>query len=1168
MACKIEINDKTYSDILGQVKDPVIAMRLYLQDSSDNMIAKTVLPAEKKVLNLIDSRLKKIDEKVQSKEGNKFVLKDEKNRLETIKKQLKEELKEGNTLYFYTTAKDYLAEIEKAVEGDITEDQLKSYYSATQMMQDFNSNFSSLEQELPSDTEISLKAKLLSLKLEPLMLKAALNYAKKQGFDLEEDDLKYLKETGVAAAYTLDLSTDGNLFMQYIHKVLKKASALRDFKLQEELKKILELEKGLTEDQMQKIFKTGKNGKKLRNQLVTRQSDEFFKDYYSKLNEINKLREDEDWLNFKTKRRDLLNWQSKNTAFVNPQYFTTDDESTKRTLFEKLVSEVGDEEYAQELLDNATNKWNSYNKSFEDWKEYVDRQTNKTDVQKAELIRNYEVEHSPDVYYSVLFGDREAAIKKYGISPKDHFSEAYIVFAPKASKTQYYSKEYAELQADKKTFAYYNHIKETMIKYKKFLPDYSKKDAYRNDFIFRAKSDMVELFQKNGMKGVTPKLTEKLINAFSSTFEHEYVSAVDSTGAAVGSVPVAKLMNIDAEIEKLENILAKKEMTGEERDITKKRLEELQTQYTIQPSKSMEQFLAMSLNFKFMSDISDEVELASEIVNSARSQQVNGTIGDPSNTKKRFNFAVDNILYGKSKLAEGVHKSKEDFQDNIFSPKDLVGLTSDKKKKAKELSKKILALKLETDDLIEKESAGQELTDEEKSKITTLKNLVGEYRNLNGKRTTTSSFVDSILSWLNLSTFGFAPFSGLVNATFGVVSAQNEASAQEYYTNKEFFKSFGIMMDSVKKYMSFNTVKQGTSDKVSTLLEKFGIVSDVLDIKHGKNQFKKSKAEKFSNPYTFLESSDFFISGLTVVSSMLSTKKYSLKTIEGKEIPIWDAFDSKGDWKSELFDSETNDAWNGDPLTGGSTKLAEYREYLKRLKAAAHAPFDRNDSMMLKKYAAGRLISSFKTFLPSFLNERFGSRMYSEALDSSREGRYRTFARLSKENEDLGSTIIGRAIKLLIKAEQSGLEPFEIANIKRTKNDIIWYSALVMFMIMLKGLADGPDDDDKIDKDNKIAKLLYNQIYTLSQDVSFALNITSFTSLTNKVVPAVSLLTNLNNAFAKSYNYIMNSDTYNSEKDEKEFEKMWKAWVKNIPFAKQITVFDSRAERLLESVNH
>ena len=41
MACSIKINDEKYSELLGQIQDPALAFRLYLQEESDNAIAKT-----------------------------------------------------------------------------------------------------------------------------------------------------------------------------------------------------------------------------------------------------------------------------------------------------------------------------------------------------------------------------------------------------------------------------------------------------------------------------------------------------------------------------------------------------------------------------------------------------------------------------------------------------------------------------------------------------------------------------------------------------------------------------------------------------------------------------------------------------------------------------------------------------------------------------------------------------------------------------------------------------------------------------------------------------------------------------------------------------------------------------------------------------------------------
>lgn len=1163
MACKIEINDKVYSDILGQVKDPVIAMRLYLQDSSDNMIAKAVLPAEKKVLNLIDSRLKKIDEKVQSKEGNKFVLKDEKNRLETIKKQLKEELKEGNTLYFYTTAKDYLAEIEKAVEGDITEDQLKSYYTAVKMMEDFNSNFSNLEQELPSDTEISLKAKLLALKLEPLMLKAVLDYTKKAGFTLEEDDLKYLKETGGLAAQTLDLSSDSNEFLQYVNKVIKEASALRDFKLQEELQKIVELENGLSIEDKQKIFKKGKNGKVLRNKLITKHSDEFFKDYYGQLNEINQLREDEDWLNFKAKRREHLNWMSTNTAQVNPQYFITTDETKKRKLFEELSAEVGGDENAQELIDSAQGKWDNYQKTFADYREYINNLEDKTDEQKKELIRNFQVENSPDIYFGVLFGDRDAYIKQYDIHPRDHFDSRYISFAPKASITKYYSDEYKALEENKKLFAYYKHLRDTMNKYKNFLPEYSRKTAYRNDYIYRSKANMIEIFNKSGLKGVAPKITEKMINAFTTTFEHEYAGEIDSQGASIGSIPVSKLISIDDEIEKIENILAKKELTEAERKNLEKRLEELETQYNVDPSISMEQFLAMSLNYKFMSEVANPVELASDIINSAKSVLTNGTVGNPVNTKARFNHHINSLLYGKTKDVEMQYSAGEDFKDNIFKAQDLLNVTSTTKKRAQELSKSILAMKPEVETLVLKQDSGVDLTDEELSKTKEYKSLIGEYRGLNGRRLTGSAALDTLIQYTSLKTFGLSGLSGATNLFFGVISAQNEASSGEFFNNKDFRKAFGIVLDSTKKYMSLGNVNTAMSTKTTALMDKFGIVSDVEEVRYSKNKYKQSKAENLLDPYQYLKTSDFFISALSTVSAMNSTNKRFVTDINGNKVAIWDAFDKDGKWKSELFDPDTNFAWSGDVLEGGSKELANYGSYLKELKKFQHGAFDRGSVVLGKKTILGRLLFQYKSWLPEYMNQRFGSQTHNAILNTTREGRYRTVKRLLSENEDLGTTLISRIIKLTLKSNQEGLTEAEVGNIRKTKNDLIWYITITMLMILLKSYADD-DDDGKVDKGRGAAKFIINSLHNLQSDIGFAWSPSVFQSLTSKVIPSISVYSDLQKSLSASYKYIFNSDEYTDDKDDKEFAKLWRSWAKNIPFARQIVTTENRAEKLLE----
>lgn len=1177
MACLITINDDKYSELLGQIQDPALAFRLYLQEESDNAIAKTnkkeekTLPGEKRVENLLKSRLKKIDEKLKTKGGNKFLLTEEKNKIDDILKRLKEEIKEGNQSYFYQTTLSYLNQIETALDsGGITEDQLKSYFRDSKLFEDFGRNISGNVEDSPLDSEISLKAKKIALRLEPLILKAVLDYTQKRGFDLEEDDLKYLGNQGTAAAWTLDLSNDTNLFMQYVNKVTKEASSLRDFKLQEELKQIEELEKNLgkTEKERiarkQKIFKKGSNGKVLRNKLLTRQSDLFFKTYYDMKNEIDRLKKKEDWVGYRTKRTEMLNWMKENTVFINPSYFTG-DEMNKMKIFNDLVKQVGSEEYAQELIQSAENKKKAFDKEFTDYKEFVNGMDDKTQEQKDELIRARNVQFNPEVYYEVLMGNRQAVADKYNIKLGDYFSEQYIIFAPKASKQEWYSGDYKEMEEDKELKEYYDFIHKTMNKYKKYLPEYATQHAMRQDYMFRAKAGMVEIFQNSGMKGVVPKMTSKLIDSFATQFEHEHVGEIDSEGKEVGSIPVSKLISIDAEIEKLETELASIDSSIPDNkiriDTIKKRLEDLQTQYTVDPSRSLEVFLAMALNYKFMADIDNEMQLASEIVNAAKSKEANGTFGDAKNTKARFENHIKVVLYGDSKEVEGQHKSKEDLQDNIFDAKDLIGMTSDKKIRAKQIIKDINENKDKVEQYLEKQAGGEKLEDFENALIRKQSGLIEEYRKLGGKRFTISSFLDSMIGWQMAKSFAFNPISSITNIITGMASIQTEAAGGQHFKEKELAKGYRIMLDSVRKYMSFDASHGQFSSKITNLAEKFGLVEDTIDIQHGKPAYRKSKIEKIADPYNWMRSGDFFIKATGSIAAMNSISKWSLTTKEGSVISMWEAFDNNGKWNSLLFDDKTNFDYNGDVLEGGSTKLAEYREYLKTLNKTLHGAFDRTSPVLAKRYVVSRLLGQYKlSWMGEAVFNRFGGRYYNESLGEEREGRYATLARLSQEQEDLGSNVISRAMKLLLKMQKEGtLSEMEMANLAKSRLDIMFLTSITMLMMALKHWAG--DDDDK-DKKSQAWKIVYNMLYTQQSDYAFYVSPSTFSAMTSKVIPAMAILTDLTKTLKAAQKYIVADE---EDKDEK-LQSLYKKFFANFPFSKTVISVSNKADKLQDTL--
>jgi hypothetical protein len=625
-----------------------------------------------------------------------------------------------------------------------------------------------------------------------------------------------------------------------------------------------------------------------------------------------------------------------------------------------------------------------------------------------------------------------------------------------------------------------------------------------------------------------------------------------------------KLLNIDEEINTIEWKLKKQGLQDSERQILEKRLEELLTMYSSDPSRSMEVFLQLALNYKFMSDIEDEVQLASEIVNNAKSVDKNGVIGNPKAMKDRFNHTISSVMHADSAEVEGQYKSKEKYQDNIFAVSDLVGIESDKKKKAKILSKAIKENEKIVTDLIIKEDKGQTLTPEERNKVVEYRNLIKQYNLLEGKRTTMSSILDTAIQWTGLKTFAINPLSGVSNISFGLTTVLNEAAGNVHFSNKDARGAFSVMLEASKKYMTAGLVTTQKNQKITTLIEKFGLVEDVQDIKH-KTSLNKSNFEKIADPYTFLTSSDFFMKGVTSVAAMKSSNKYTIETLDGRKLPVWECFNEVGEFRKELFDANTNFEWDGDSLIGGSTKLAEYRTYLKAINTMLHGSFDRVDAVLAKRYVMGRLLGQYKlSWGARMVHQRFSDKMYSSVLGEYTEGRYTTLGRLAGENEDLGGILFTRMLKLLTKKGQVGLEPFEVANLKRTANDIKFYVALTMLMLILKHLA-FPDDEKKKDQ-NKLARLLYNQMTVLQGDVAIMFQPSTFESLTSKVIPATSVVTDLYKATKQSYKFI--TTDYDSQKKEDKAEaSMWRQIFKNLPFARALIGLKARSENLLEDIN-
>jgi len=1160
MACEIKINDPIYTELLEQLGNSETALKVYLgvNETSHKELSYSAMSGFKKIEHLLNQRLKKIDEYLKTGKYNTFSLNEEKLKIEQLLKNGKVLAKKNELDAVYTIAKEHLKNIRAKLNSpNLNEQELLSYH---QMLGAYNKFTELMESTTEDDIAIEVEAQTLQRMYDIKLKEKALELAQSHGVSVKMEDLLYLQEASMREGLTLDLTDDVNPYIQYVAKLINVKTQERDLFIDKQLKKINELFNKLGSDyksklaKASKIFAKDKFGNILRNRLIDKYDHKFYDDRKDLQNNLKIAKEKNNAVEIRRAKRELKEWYNANTISIDPQYFIG-SESKKQALKDELINAIGDISIVEEALKKAELKYNEYIQLKQEYEDWLDTE-NLTTEEKEKNKNQWMINNSPDIFYGMMHGSSDTYKTQYKIADSDVFSSEYVVNIPRKfnkntkKDTGYYNSDYENIMKDENLKEYFMFLKTSMNDLKNILPDYSKENATSSNYFYRAKADLLATFQNSGFKGFLNKINSNVVNSFTTDFEHNYIGELDENGQELNTVPIEKLRDIDREIKKIQDKLSKNEKTNNltvaEVKSLNVRLEELLTSYSIDPNKSFEVFLAMASHYKFMSDINLEVQLAKSIVDKSKSLKTNGTFEDPVNLKKRFKYTIDAVLYGKYKDVEGQHKANKDFEDDIFSTSDLIGITSSKKERAKELVKLIKKNNEKRDTLFLK-SQDTKLTKLEKEELTGYETLIDEYRALGGKRFTWSSFFDNVIAVQALKTFSYNPFSAFANAAFGLVTNYVEASGGLNFSFKEFGKANQIVLSSVRKYLSFGTLTTEQGNKITHVVEKLGLTHDVIDIKYGKNRYTENKLAKTLNPYNLMQSSDFIMKSTSAIAIMLKDK---IKGKNNEEISLWSAFKEDGSWNEDLFDKQTNLAWNGD----NPVKMAEYRSKLKFILKQMHGNFDRNNPVVAKQKVLGRLIGQYRlSWMAEGIEQRFGKKYHNEIIDQDVEGRYTTIKRLLDDNNDLNGNMMNKLYTLLFKRSTVNLSEMEKANIKKTIADLQMYAVMLALAVLLKSFYDD-DDDDKIDKG--IPRMIANQLLQVENDLIFYTSPDVFTTFTSSLIPAMSIYKDFKKATAASYKYLKDGSS-----DEEDLDKVYEKWFKAFPFTSTIVKFKTRAEK-------
>jgi hypothetical protein len=1128
-------------------------------DKADNALSVENMSPNEKIKFVLNSRLKNIDRLLKDKSQNKFKLKSEAKKFEDILAKLNETPDLSGA---YGAVKSQLALIREEIEKPgVTIQQLENYFRIANKYADLSKEIMDETELLDENIELENESSELLKKINRMLMDSVKEIAAKKGVVLTDADLTRIEETNWAASRALDITADKNTFVQYVAKVVLDAAAKRDITLKNRMDILEEKRKKLGNNEKerlakaQKILRPGKF-----NQLIDRYSAAYYEkvsEFYDRISKAKKAGEPTT-----TIYQERNKWNRDNTVSIDPQIFLGSAEN-KEAKIQELVAKLGDRETVDKLVNKAEKKYEQYKNELQAYTDYVQSEDSLDDSAKQVLINEFIVTNSPDVYYGIFYANMFKQYEaQYNITGQVDYSQKYIVSAPlrldnNGKDLGLYDSTYDSMRQDENLYEYYREVVSIM-QNKDLLPDYVKEDSSGANYVFATRKKLLENAMDGGVKSFFNQLGNNVVNAMTTEFSDDFLTETDADGNFVKNVKIGVLRNIDLEIKRIEGKLAKdavKKNNGQkglselEVKTLKEKLDDLKNSYSLDVHSNVAAFLKMSNNYIFMNEVLPETMAGSYIMSKAKEYKIDGSSNNAVNTKARLNYFIEASLFGNSQDVEGQYKNQERFQDNVFDVKDLVGGTSDKKKLAKDLSKQIKQLEPRIKDLYAKKDT-QGVDESEAKEINDYLNLVREYDDLGGKRTTLSKIGNTLLAYNGLRSLGYNPFSAISNTITGVLATIIEANAGQHYTNQDFIEASSIVFKSTSNKFATGGFFQNGKSKIENLLNNLGIENSMEGMSNGVKQ-------SFS-PYTMMQKTDQFFKSLSVVAIMRSkTNKFNkeLKDKNGNSITLFEAFDNNGNWKSELFSDETNFKWNTNDLENGSgTEFIKFRHYLQSIESDMHGVgSDSNKPLLVRKTIVGRMLAQFKaSFLGSSIHSRFGEQKYNTFTEEITEGRYRTIYNLVANKEDIGSNYMKRFIKLMFDAKNiENLQEFEIANIKRAKADLAIMAILFSVMALLTRLY-LDDDDDK----NPTAKLIVNQLYSSFAEQSIYISPSIVKNYTSNILPILSLYQDVNKTMSTATKFFGTGEEEDGERALKNFLKLF-------PFGKSIVTFNNRSSTML-----
>lgn len=679
----------------------------------------------------------------------------------------------------------------------------------------------------------------------------------------------------------------------------------------------------------------------------------------------------------------------------------------------------------------------------------------------------------------------------------------YIHLIPKTSSKGYWDERYKEIQADPKLQEFYDRFSAMKMDYQKMMPidgEQARTPGFMPVVHSRLTSQGFGLVDaiKEWYTGFNERMTKKL-------------AAGDFEGMmnqrAFDKIPTPFIREDDVALE------------NRSRDVV----------------ANMKLFAAAAVHYKHASAAKDMIAVVKSVLADINRTRQSGVVQDEvdgkvvtvkagiNNALKSLQHLEDSLIYRRPKRLEGNSGGKLYAKNeyttneagerilkstkfsNPLNPITYLGGTQTK------IGKEIEAIMLEKTEMEKKYAAGElggTETQNEDAYQSGLKDIEAKLSKYSEYTVYGSKVGDFMMENQMKKALGFNPFSAFSNVAFGIISTYIHAAGGADFDRKGVNKANGMMVKALRD--------KELAHKIHAVMDRLGVIGDILDVKYGKNdELKKRALKKYADPFYLMRESDFFMKGVSTLATLFNKQV----DVPGGKMAIWDTLDKDGNWDAEKHGEDK--MWYDPTTTMGVKKWDGLRNYVARVNMIIHGNQDKNSPMMHKGYIMGRLLGQFRSswFIEGFFN-RFQSEREDNALGRTVKGRYITFQSMGAPNSfkvvfksllnmlPLVNTDATKGVYVNQKNKDGSVSKIPVSesavdmeNLKRNMSEVKFYLAMMSAVMLLKGLK-GDDDD----KDTPILNAFINMIINMGvrsrQDINLYASPSVFDTVFRNPIPA------------------------------------------------------------------